>query len=103
MWQVVGRLTGRERSLRQACTKAGRAAAQARDVHIGCEQLRTTSQVTSTHKLVGQGKVLAILHNRSRYHGERFIEACDLWSNISCVLLMKNSKRLIMKYSKHSQ
>jgi len=97
MWQVVGILAGLERSLRQERTKAGRATAQAWGVKTGRKPLQTTQQVAYTHKLVRQGESLVMLHNCSRYHGEHFIEPCNLWSNKSCVLPMKNNTRLIRR------
>jgi DNA invertase Pin-like site-specific DNA recombinase len=75
---MVGILAELERSLIQESTKAGRAAAQARGVKMGCKPLLSVQQVAHACKLLEQGErhvQVAQLLNVSRRTLERALAA----------------------------
>jgi DNA invertase Pin-like site-specific DNA recombinase len=77
MWQMVGILAEPERLLIQERTEAGRAAAQARGVKMGCKPLLSAQQVAHARKLLEQGERLvhvAHLLNVSRCTLERALK-----------------------------
>jgi DNA invertase Pin-like site-specific DNA recombinase len=56
MWQMVGILAELELSLLLERTKAGRAAAKASDVKMGCKTLLSAQQVEHARKLLEEGE-----------------------------------------------
>ena len=80
MWQMIGILAELERSLIQEHTKAGRAAAVARDVKLGRKPKLSLQQITHARNLLEQGESrvqVAHLLNVSWRTIERALKECN--------------------------
>jgi hypothetical protein len=70
----------------QERTKAGRAAAVARDVRMRRKRLLSAQQVAHARKLIGQGKAPTMWQNPSTSRGGRFtgLWPLDDWKIVHC-------------------
>jgi Resolvase, N terminal domain len=78
MWHMVGIWAELERSLIQERTKAGRAAAQAREVKRGRKPLLSVQHIAHARKLLEQGECLVHVAPFSRCRGARWRGLCEL-------------------------